>query len=128
MRSFLNQLMRVIGLTSLGVLFISEGITLENEKIEILSLDIVSYEAFVREDPYAIRTLKKALLEKGIVGIRGIPGYKEKLLKFIEIAREFSVLPEEIKETYAPNRSVGEMFLGYEKEKNDLNAQMAGGS
>lgn len=84
---------------------------------EPLALDIISYEAFVSEDPEALNLLKTALLKQGIVGIRGIPGYKEKVTKFIETAREFSALPEETKETYAPNRALGETFLGYERGK-----------
>ena len=82
-----------------------------------LSLDIISYEDFVLDDSKALSLLEKALHENGIVGIRGIPGYKENVFKFIESAREFSALPEKIKEAYAPNRSLGEMFLGYEKGK-----------
>lgn len=87
------------------------------EQIEVLSLDIIPYEAFIQSDPQAMQILDLALHEKGIVGIRGIPGYKEKVLKFIETAREFSALPEEIKEMYAPNHALGETFLGYEKGK-----------
>jgi isopenicillin N synthase-like dioxygenase len=88
-----------------------------DESGERLALDVIPYEAFVQGDPQTLRTLEGALHEKGIVGIRGIPGYKEKLLRFIETARAFSALPEEVKEAYAPNRSLGEMFLGYEKGK-----------
>ncbi len=88
-----------------------------SETIETLSLDIISYEAFQKEDPQSLIVLKSALYEKGIVGIKAVPGYKEKLLKFIETAREFSALPEEIKESYAPNHALGETFLGYEKGK-----------
>jgi isopenicillin N synthase-like dioxygenase len=83
---------------------------------EILSLDVISYEAFVRDDSEALGVLKKALHEKGIVGIRGVPGYLEKVQQFIKSAREFSALPEGVKESYAPNRALGE-FLGYEKGK-----------
>lgn len=80
-----------------------------------LSLDIISYQDFVSEDPQAMETLKTALLEKGIVGIRAIPGYKEKVMKFIETAREFNALSDEAKEAYAPKEN--EIFLGYEKGK-----------
>ncbi|MBX7067024.1 MAG: hypothetical protein K1X28_07320 [Parachlamydiales bacterium] len=85
------------------------------EEIEILDLDVISYEAFIQNDPEAVSTLEKALFEKGIVGIRGIPEYREKLRQYVARAREFCALPEEIKESYAPNE--GEMFLGYEKGK-----------
>jgi isopenicillin N synthase-like dioxygenase len=110
----LRYLKKAISFVALNLVLICEA----NELQEILSLDIISYEDFVREDFDALGALKKALHEKGIVGIRGIPGYKEKVLKFIETAREFSALPEDAKAAYAPNRSIKE-FLGYEvgKEK-----------
>ncbi len=85
--------------------------------VEILSLDVVSYESFVNEDPEALGTLKRGLCEKGIAGIRGVPGYREKLDRFIEMAREFTALPEEVKNRYAPDREKGDLFLGYEKGK-----------
>lgn len=87
------------------------------EMVELLDLDVISYEELVQEDAETLSLLKKALQEKGIVGVRGIPGYKEKVYHFIEAAREFASLPEEIKERYAPNRSLGETFLGYERGK-----------
>ncbi len=90
---------------------------LEGKAIEVLSLDIISYEAFIQNDPEALQLLDKALHEKGIVGIRGVPGYREQVERFIERAREFSSLPEAIKESYAPNHDLGETFLGYEKGK-----------
>ncbi len=84
---------------------------------EVLSLDVIPYESFVQEDPEALAILKKALYEKGIAGIRGVPGYKEKMARFVESAREFAALPEEVKDAYAPNRENGDLFLGYEKGK-----------
>ncbi|MDR3623923.1 MAG: hypothetical protein P4L16_02150 [Chlamydiales bacterium] len=87
------------------------------EKIEILALDVISYEEFTQKEPHALSVLKDALFEKGIVGIKGVPGYKEKAIEFIESARAFSALPENVKEAYAPNFDLGEIFLGYEKGK-----------
>ncbi len=104
-----------------AMLFLAAGAALTGllnaEDIEVLALDIVAYEAFIQEDPESLEVLKRALHEKGIVGIRGIPGYKEKVLNFIEKAREFSSLSEEVKDAYSPNRSQGDLFLGYEKGK-----------
>lgn len=77
--------------------------------IEILPLDVIPSEDF------ALEVLRRALHENGIVGIKGIPGYKEKVLKFIEAARAFSALPEEVKNRYSPKRTFGELPLGYEK-------------
>ncbi len=91
--------------------------SLEQKLIETLVLDIVSYEDFIQEDEETLSVLRRALLEKGIVGIQGIPGYKEKVLAFIEMARKFSALPEDVKESYAPNHALGETFLGYERGK-----------
>ena len=79
-----------------------------------LDLTVISYEDFSRGDPKALEQLERALYDQGIVGIRGIPTYREKVLNLIETAREFSALPEEVKEAYAPH---GEMFLGYERGK-----------
>lgn len=87
------------------------------EEIEVLDLDVISYEKFIENDPLTIQALRKALFEKGIVGIRGVPGYFEKFHAYVESARKFVSLPEGVKESYAPNHELGEMFLGYEKGK-----------
>ncbi len=84
---------------------------------EALSLDVISYEKLVEGDAETLKILKDALHEKGIVGVRGVPGFKEKHERFIEAAREFNALPEEMKEQYKPNRSLGDTFLGYEEGK-----------
>lgn len=110
----LRGYMRVLFVLALS-LFAVKGACAMEEKIEVLDLDVISYEDFVREGPQAMGVLERALYEKGIVGIRGIPGYKEKVSAFIQSARAFSALPEEVKESYG--RVEGEMFLGYEKGK-----------
>lgn len=99
-----------------GVGFAQEGIT--NDTIEILELDIIPYEDFVQGEQTTIQLLRKALHEKGIVGIRSVPGYKECAYRFIDKAREFSSFPLRVKESYSPKRGSGD-FLGYEigKEK-----------
>lgn len=96
-----------------GILCASQACAVDNESLEVLSLDVISYEDFVQSDASAMSILEKALHEKGIVGIRGVPGYKEKARAFIDAARSFSALPEEVKEKYAPRRDLGD-FLGYE--------------
>ena len=119
MRTILCKINRFLTVVAAGALLMHAqvcGNETDNE-IEMLTLDIISYEDFVQAKPEAMRILDLALHEKGIVGIKGIPGYKEKLHNFIEHAREFSSLPEEIKELYAPNRDLGETFLGYERGK-----------
>jgi len=87
------------------------------EEVEILPLDVVSYELFIQNDPETVETLVKSLHKKGIVGIRGVPGYLEKVQRFVEKSRIFCSLPDSVKEFYAPNHDLGEMFLGYEKGK-----------
>ncbi|MCK4934999.1 MAG: isopenicillin N synthase family oxygenase [Simkaniaceae bacterium] len=89
------------------------------EEVKMLELDIVSYEKLIQGDCDTLQLLDKALHEKGVVGVRGVPGYREKYEQFIKTAREFSSLSEEVKESYKPNRALGETFLGYEvgKEK-----------
>jgi len=84
---------------------------------EAFPLDVIPYEEFVRGDASTVTRLKKALYEGGIVGIRGILTYREKVRAFIEAARAFSMLPDVVKEHYAPNHALGETFLGYEKGK-----------
>jgi hypothetical protein len=51
------------------------------------------------------------------VGVKAVPGYPEKVKKFVEASRAFCQLPEAVKECYAPNRDLGDLFLGYEKGK-----------
>ena len=89
----------------------------ELEEIQILDLDIISYDDFMQNDPQALTVLHRALHEKGIVGIKGIPGYLEKVHSFVQQARAFTSLSEETKNQYIPRRDLGEMFLGYESGK-----------
>lgn len=109
---------KILSLVTLNIMMVCHlQATVQNTPIEVLSLDVISYNDFMAGDAAALTVLERALYEKGIVGIKGIPGYKEKLFKFIETAKSFSALPEEIKEAYAPNHSLGETFLGYERGK-----------
>jgi isopenicillin N synthase-like dioxygenase len=87
------------------------------EVMEVLELDVVSYEKLVQGDAATLQIVDKALHGKGIVGVRGVPGYKEKYAQFIKTARAFCALSEETKEHYKPNRALGETFLGYESGK-----------
>lgn len=82
-----------------------------------LPLKVISYDAFIAEEVETMQTLRDALYQDGIVGIRGVPGYAEKLNAFVNEARTFSALDEAVKEQYAPNREKGDLFLGYEKGK-----------
>lgn len=90
------------------------------EVAEMIELDVIPYEKLIQGDFDTLRTLDKALHEKGIVGVRGVPGYKTKYEQFIHAAKSFSALPEDVKETYKPNRALGETFLGYEMGKEQF--------
>jgi isopenicillin N synthase-like dioxygenase len=85
------------------------------EEIEILPLDVISYEQFMQNDSETLDRLVKSLHEKGIVGIRGIPGYLEKVQNFVENSRSFCNLPDNTKDSYAPTQGLGELPLGYNK-------------
>lgn len=100
----------------LSVLLIGKSF-MHVEAVEILELDVIHYEKLIQADPKTLELLDKALHEKGIVGVRGVPGYREKHEQFIKSAREFSALPEAAKERYQPNSALGEIFLGYETGK-----------
>ena len=75
------------------------------DAIEQLELEVISYEKLIQDDFDTLQVLDKAFHEKGIIGIRGIPGYRESYKQFIKAAQEFNALPEETKETYKPNRN-----------------------
>lgn len=87
------------------------------EVAEMIELDVIPYEKLIQDDFDVLQTLDKALHEKGIVGVRGVPGYKAKYEQFINAARRFNALPEDVKESYKPNKALGETFLGYEMGK-----------
>jgi len=74
-------------------------------------LTVFSYEDFERGDVQTMDLLKTALHEHGIFGIRGIPDFKKIVREFIESARKFSHLPEDVKKSCAPDPKD---FLGYE--------------
>ncbi len=100
-----------------ALLLLSLAVVGRGDAEEILPLEVISYEDFIAKEAGALAIMETALYEKGIVGIKGIPGYREKVERFIECVRQFSALPEEIKEQYAPDRARGDLFLGYEKGK-----------
>jgi isopenicillin N synthase-like dioxygenase len=79
-----------------------------------MELDIISYHDLI--SPASLSTLQRlesALLTKGIVGIRDVPGFLEKSQAFIKAARNFSSLKDSIKKQYLPDRDKGDI-TGYE--------------
>lgn len=87
-----------------------------------MELDIITYQDLI--DPTNVtahQKLETALLQKGIVGIKGIPDYEEKVQNYIHAARQFLALDEVVKQRYAPNRDTGDTEgyeAGAEKFKN----------
>ena len=81
---------------------------------------IVSYEEFLKED--STEVIKKALYTQGIIGIRGIPGFRKAVDTFIAANRKFSALTSEIKNQYCPNRAAGDV-TGHEKGKEQFMLQ-----
>lgn len=82
-------------------------------EVEIMDVDVISYEDFASGNPQAIQKLKKALWGKGIAGVKSVPGFKEKSQTFLEMAQTFAALPLDVKQKYSPNRPAGEI-MGFE--------------
>lgn len=79
-----------------------------------LDLRVLSYdELFTSPSQESTRLLTEALLTQGLVGIRGVPDYKEQVQTFVSAARAFSALDEKTKMKYAPQRDSGDA-MGYE--------------
>lgn len=79
-----------------------------------MKIDIIAYQDLLdatKTDEH--HRLESALLNTGIVAIRGVPGYVEKAENYINAARAFSALPDDVKQRYAPDRDAGQTE-GYE--------------
>lgn len=79
-----------------------------------MDLDIVSYADLL--DPAnqsASKKLEAALLQKGIVGVKGVPDFEKKTRAYINASRQFAALDEAIKKQYMPDRDAGDTE-GYE--------------
>lgn len=113
-----NEVVMVSGVGSSSVISYAtqelESVQGESWKLqEKVNVTILTYDDLQQGSLRTQLLLIQALKEEGIVGIRGIPKFKESVQKFIEAARAFSALTDEEKAQYAPNRDKGE-FLGYE--------------
>ncbi len=90
-----------------------------------MNIDIISYETLLAPTEQGVATLlTNALREKGIIGVSGIPDFVEKSAAYINAARAFAALPENVKQAYAPARDAGETEgyeLGAEWFKNAQN-------
>lgn len=78
-----------------------------------MKLDIIPFRHLKDNDSVMVKTVNHALLQNGIIGVRDIPEFEEKSRDFIEAARKFTLLDEETKNRYVPNRNIGETE-GYE--------------
>lgn len=88
-----------------------------------MQIDTISYhdlnQAINSEKHQAIL---HALLNKGIIGVTDVPEFMDKSRAYVEAARAFTHLPENIKNQYAPDRDAGETEgyeLGAESFMND---------
>lgn len=77
-----------------------------------MQLDIISYADLALDS--AATKLVTALLQNGVVGISNIPSFESKSRAYVEAARSFIALNDDIKNQYAPNRDQGETE-GFEK-------------
>src|SRR3990167_11426390 len=73
-----------------------------------MQLDIISYhDVLDSSNQPAHRSLVSAVLDKGIVGISHVPTFSEKSRAYVNAARQFAALPEEVKKQYTPDRDAG---------------------
>lgn len=82
-------------------------------KETILRLDIISYNVLNSNNLEIINNIETILLQKGIIGVKDVPDFEDKSRKYIDAARQFSMLDEIGKRQYAPNKDAGET-QGYE--------------
>lgn len=78
-----------------------------------MEIDIISYDLLDPANATTIKHIEAALSQKGIIGIRNVPGFEQKSKTFVAAARKFSALEERVKQQYAPDRDAGETE-GYE--------------
>ncbi len=90
----------------------------------MLKFDTLSYEDLFGPTPSseALERLRTSLFESGIVGIRYVPKFVEKVASFLEAARAFSALPLDVKNQYAPERETGDIH-GFEFGAEKYNDQ-----
>jgi isopenicillin N synthase-like dioxygenase len=91
----------------------------------MLKFDTLSYHELFGFTPsaMAIQRLRGSLHESGIVGIRDVPDYVEKVGDFLAASCAFSALPLEIKSRYAPQRDSGDIH-GFEFGAEKYNDQL----
>lgn len=80
-----------------------------------MELDIISYNDLLSTEKtnQALSRCEEALHTKGIFGVRDVPDFERITRDYINAARQFSALPENVKQKYEPNRDAGETE-GYE--------------
>jgi isopenicillin N synthase-like dioxygenase len=78
-----------------------------------MNLDVIPYDHLLIKNPLSIEKLQSALLSKGIVGIANVPDFETITREYINTVRQFSALPQAVKQSYAPNRDANETE-GYE--------------
>lgn len=76
-----------------------------------MKIDIISYHDL--SNPSSLQQLESVLRLKGIVGIQGVSGFEQKVRSYLQAVKQFMALPDNIKNSYAPNRDAGDTE-GYE--------------
>lgn len=88
-----------------------------------MKLEVIDYQDLINSScQEAHQLLERALLTDGIVGVRHVPGFVEASNAYVNAARTFGRLADNIKKQYIPNRDAGEVEgyeLGAEKFKNE---------
>lgn len=77
-----------------------------------MQLDTLSYNELLNPENN-FKEIESALLTKDIIGIKDIPQFESITRTYVEAARKFSALPENIKQSYIPNRDARQTE-GYE--------------
>lgn len=78
-----------------------------------MNLEIISYGQLIKKNQHAIKQLEAGFQNQGIVGIKDVPDFLVKVINHMKIAKTFSLLSDEIKQQYAPNREKN-VIEGYE--------------
>ena len=79
-----------------------------------MKLDIFAYADLLNPNNLTVReNIEHALLRKGIIGLSHVPQFETLSRHYVEAARAFSTLPENVKQQYTPNRDAGDTE-GYE--------------
>ncbi|MFA6304026.1 MAG: 2-oxoglutarate and iron-dependent oxygenase domain-containing protein [Legionella sp.] len=79
-----------------------------------MELEVINYEDLSSDNNLrVVDKIHTALFMTGIIGVRNVPTFIQKSAAYLEAARRFVALNENVKQKYAPNRDAG-ITEGYE--------------